>query len=166
MLSLRAEGRDAQHGKIGVARRRGEGRGRLEGAALQPDMRAYIEWQASMGYQKFDLKKSNALLESAFTATGDRDKKVLIVVSDGADNASRHDLSDVLRQADDTERLARSSASSGTSRSRRPSRSEKKPVSRSWTRISEGSPFGDTNAMPLPPVDATSRRTSSRRPSA
>jgi hypothetical protein len=41
----------------------------IEAAALQPDMRAYIEWQASMGYQKFDLKKSNALLESAFTAT-------------------------------------------------------------------------------------------------
>ena len=38
----------------------------IEAAALQPDMRAYIEWQASMGYQKFDLKKSNALLESAF----------------------------------------------------------------------------------------------------
>ena len=32
--------------------------------------------------------------------SGDRDKKVLIVVSDGADNASRHDLSDVLRQAE------------------------------------------------------------------
>src|SRR6266481_2515856 len=43
----------------------------IEAAALQPDMRAYIEWQASMGYQKFDLKKSNALLESAFTATGE-----------------------------------------------------------------------------------------------
>ncbi len=43
----------------------------VEAAALQPDMRAYIEWQASMGYQKFDLKKSNALLESAFTATGE-----------------------------------------------------------------------------------------------
>lgn len=43
----------------------------IEAAALQPDMRAYIEWQASRGYQKFDLKKSNALLESAFTATGE-----------------------------------------------------------------------------------------------
>src|SRR5215813_1157136 len=43
----------------------------VEAAALQPDMRAYIEWQASMGYQKFDLKKSNALLENAFTATGE-----------------------------------------------------------------------------------------------
>ena len=43
----------------------------VEAADLQPDMRAYIEWQASMGYQKFDLKKSNALLESAFTATGE-----------------------------------------------------------------------------------------------
>jgi len=43
----------------------------VEAAALRPDMRAYIEWQASMGYQKFDLKKSNALLESAFTATGE-----------------------------------------------------------------------------------------------
>lgn len=43
----------------------------IEAATLQPDMRAYIEWQASMGYQKFDLKKSNALLESAFTATGE-----------------------------------------------------------------------------------------------
>jgi hypothetical protein len=43
----------------------------VEAAALQPDMRAYIQWQASMGYQKFDLKKSNALLESAFTATGE-----------------------------------------------------------------------------------------------
>lgn len=32
--------------------------------------------------------------------TGGRDKKVLIVVSDGADNASRHDLSDALRQAE------------------------------------------------------------------
>lgn len=43
----------------------------IEAAALQPDMRAYIEWQASMGYRKFALKKSNALLESAFTATGE-----------------------------------------------------------------------------------------------
>jgi VWFA-related protein len=32
--------------------------------------------------------------------TGNRDKKVLIVVSDGADNASRHELSEVLRQAE------------------------------------------------------------------
>lgn len=31
---------------------------------------------------------------------GSRDKKVLIVVSDGGDNASRHNLSDVLRQAE------------------------------------------------------------------
>src|SRR5262249_37409950 len=43
----------------------------VEAAALQPDMRAYIEWQVSMGYQKYDLKKSNALLENAFTATGE-----------------------------------------------------------------------------------------------
>src|SRR5262249_39412223 len=43
----------------------------VEAAALQPDLRAYIEWQVSMGYQKYDLKKSNALLEHAFTATSE-----------------------------------------------------------------------------------------------
>src|SRR5438874_2036293 len=41
----------------------------IEAAALEPDMRAFIEWQASMGYLKYDPKKSDALLESAFTST-------------------------------------------------------------------------------------------------
>ncbi len=40
-----------------------------EAAALQPDMRAYIEWQAALGYQKYDPKKSDELLESAFNST-------------------------------------------------------------------------------------------------
>ena len=40
-----------------------------EAAALQPDMRAFIEYQASMGYLKYDPKKSDALLDSAFTST-------------------------------------------------------------------------------------------------
>jgi hypothetical protein len=48
-----------------------------EAAALQPDMRAFIEWQVSMGYLKFDSKKSDELLESAFnsaaTLSGDHD---------------------------------------------------------------------------------------------
>ena len=39
-----------------------------EAAALQPDMRAFIEWQVSMGYQKYEPKKSDELLESAFNS--------------------------------------------------------------------------------------------------
>ena len=42
-----------------------------EAAALQPDMRAFIEWQVSMGYLKYDPKKSDELLERAFTSTSE-----------------------------------------------------------------------------------------------
>ena len=34
----------------------------VEAAALQPDLRAYIEWQVSMGYQKYDLKVISSVL--------------------------------------------------------------------------------------------------------
>lgn len=47
------------------------GQSETEAMALQPDMRAYIEWQASMGYQKFDPMKSDKLLENAFTASNE-----------------------------------------------------------------------------------------------
>lgn len=42
-----------------------------EAAGLHADMRAFIEWQASMGYLKYDPKKSNELLDSAFTSTAE-----------------------------------------------------------------------------------------------
>jgi hypothetical protein len=40
-----------------------------EASALQPDMRAFIEWQISRGYEKYDLKKADELLQNAFAAT-------------------------------------------------------------------------------------------------
>lgn len=40
-----------------------------EATALQPDMRAFIEWQVSRGYQKYDSQKSDDLLERAFNST-------------------------------------------------------------------------------------------------
>ena len=47
------------------------GQAETEATALQPDMRAYVEWQASIGYQKFDPMKSAKLLENAFTASSE-----------------------------------------------------------------------------------------------
>ena len=37
--------------------------------SLQPEMRAFVQWQASRGYEKYSLKKARALLESAFSAS-------------------------------------------------------------------------------------------------
>jgi hypothetical protein len=36
--------------------------------SLQPEMRAYVQWHASRGYEKYNPKKARALLESAFSA--------------------------------------------------------------------------------------------------
>src|ERR1700737_4485594 len=40
-----------------------------EAATLQPNMRAFVLWQASRGYEKVDLTRSNSLLKEALTAS-------------------------------------------------------------------------------------------------
>src|SRR6266849_371062 len=40
-----------------------------EAATLQPDMRAFVLWQASRGYEKVDPPQSSSLLKEALTAT-------------------------------------------------------------------------------------------------
>jgi hypothetical protein len=47
-----------------------------EGPSLQPDMRAFVLWQASYGQRKLDPEKSNALLKDAFLTTLAVDKPV------------------------------------------------------------------------------------------
>src|SRR5882724_4684940 len=44
---------------------------RSEATTLQPDMRAFVLWQVSRGYEKVDPTKSNSLLNAALTATQD-----------------------------------------------------------------------------------------------
>src|SRR5437899_2596575 len=41
----------------------------FEAAGLQPDMRAFVLWQASHGYTKIDPAKADALLKDAFRVT-------------------------------------------------------------------------------------------------
>ena len=40
-----------------------------EAMALQPDMRAYVEWQVARGYEKYDAPKADELLQEAFNST-------------------------------------------------------------------------------------------------
>ena len=40
-----------------------------EASALQPDMRAFIQWQIARGYEKYNQKKADELLQNAFSST-------------------------------------------------------------------------------------------------